>query len=57
MNAVEVASDAISRLHSTAESHSRIMVVEVMGRDAGYIALHAGIAAAGECYTASRDTL
>ncbi len=46
MTAVEVASEAISRLHSTAESHSRIMVIEVMGRDAGYIALHSGIAAA-----------
>ncbi len=46
MTAVDVAADAISRLHSTAESHSRVMVAEVMGRDAGFIALHAGIAAA-----------
>ena len=45
MTSVEVAADAIGRLHSTAESHSRVMVVEVMGRDAGFIALHAGIAA------------
>lgn len=42
--AVEVASDAVERLTSTAESHDRIMVLEVMGRDAGYIALHSGIA-------------
>ncbi|MCX6118302.1 MAG: ATP-dependent 6-phosphofructokinase [Proteobacteria bacterium] len=46
LTSVEVAANAISRLHSTAESHSRAMVIEVMGRDAGYIALHAGIAAA-----------
>ncbi len=46
MTAVEVAADSISRLHSTAEAHSRIMVAEVMGRDAGFIALHAGIASA-----------
>ncbi len=46
MTAVEVASEAISRLHSTAEAHSRVMVAEVMGRDAGFIALHAGIASA-----------
>ncbi len=42
--AVEVATEAIDRLHSTAESHDRVMVVEVMGRDCGWIALHAGIA-------------
>lgn len=42
--AVQLASDAIDRLHSTAESHDRVMVIEVMGRDAGWIALHAGIA-------------
>lgn len=46
MTAVDVASEAISRLHSTAEAHSRVMVAEVMGRDAGFIALHAGIASA-----------
>jgi phosphofructokinase-like protein len=44
--AVQIATDAIDRLHTTAESHDRIMVVEVMGRDAGWIALHAGIAGA-----------
>lgn len=42
--AVETATDALSRLHSTAEAHSRVMVVEVMGRGAGWIALFAGIA-------------
>jgi ATP-dependent phosphofructokinase / diphosphate-dependent phosphofructokinase len=42
--AVSFASDAIDRLHSTAEAHKRIMVVEVMGRYAGWIALHAGVA-------------
>jgi 6-phosphofructokinase 1 len=41
---VEVATEAIDRLHSTAESHDRVMVIEVMGRDAGWIALHAGVA-------------
>jgi 6-phosphofructokinase 1 len=42
--AVSFATDAIDRLHTTAESHHRIMVVEVMGRYAGWIALHAGVA-------------
>lgn len=42
--AVAFATDCIDRLHSTAESHRRIMVVEVMGRYAGWIALHAGVA-------------
>jgi 6-phosphofructokinase len=37
--AVQIATDAIDRLHTTAESHDRVMVVEVMGRDAGWIAL------------------
>src|SRR5688572_27725506 len=41
--AVEFATDAIDRLHTTAESHHRIMVAEVMGRYAGWIALYAGI--------------
>jgi len=44
--AVQYATEAIDRLHNTAESHQRIMVVEVMGRYAGWIALHAGIAGA-----------
>lgn len=41
--AVQTASEAIDKLHSTAESHERVMVVEVMGRHAGWIALHAGL--------------
>jgi 6-phosphofructokinase 1 len=41
--AVDFASACLDRLHSTAESHQRVMVVEVMGRYAGWIALHAGI--------------
>jgi len=42
--AVQIATDAIDRLHTTAESHDRVMVVEVMGRHAGWIATEAGIA-------------
>ena len=42
--AVSFATEAIDRLHTTAEAHRRIMVVEVMGRNAGWIALHAGVA-------------
>ncbi len=42
--AVSFATEAIDRLHTTAEAHRRIMVVEVMGRHAGWIALHAGVA-------------
>ena len=42
--AVEVATDAIGRLHSTAEAHQRIMVVQVMGRHTGWIALESGMA-------------
>ncbi len=42
--AVQVATDAIDRLHTTAESHRRVMIVEVMGRHAGWIATYAGIA-------------
>src|SRR5512133_2480094 len=43
-SAVSCATDALDRLHSTAESHNRVMVLEVMGRYAGWIALYAGIA-------------
>jgi 6-phosphofructokinase 1 len=43
-SAVACATDALDRLHTTAESHERIMVLEVMGRHAGWIALHSGIA-------------
>src|SRR6266581_682143 len=42
--ALATATDAVDKIHTTAESHHRIMVVEVMGRDAGWIALEAGIA-------------
>jgi len=42
--AVQVATDAIDRLYTTAESHHRVMVIEVMGRHAGWIATHAGLA-------------
>jgi len=42
--AVNIATEAIDRLHFTAASHNRVMILEVMGRDAGHIALHAGIA-------------
>ncbi|QHS51120.1 6-phosphofructokinase [Edaphobacter sp. 12200R-103] len=42
--AVSIATEAIDRLHSTAESHNRVLVVEVMGRDAGWIAITSGIA-------------
>ncbi len=43
-SAVYCCSDALDRLHTTAESHSRVMVMEVMGRHTGWIALHGGIA-------------
>lgn len=46
--AVHVATDAIDRLQTTAESHNRVMVVEVMGRHAGWIAVHAGLAAGAD---------
>ena len=42
--AVDTATDAIDKLHTTAESHHRVMVLELMGRDAGFIALYAGVA-------------
>jgi 6-phosphofructokinase 1 len=46
--AVATATDAIDKLHSTAESHERVMVVEVMGRNAGFIALNAGISGSAD---------
>jgi 6-phosphofructokinase 1 len=46
--AVETATDAIDKLHSTAESHERVMVVEVMGRHTGWIALHSGVSATAD---------
>ena len=47
-SAVNIATEAIDRLHSTANSHKRIMVIEVMGHQAGWIALHSGIAGGGD---------
>jgi 6-phosphofructokinase 1 len=47
-SAVACATDALDRLHTTAASHGRVMVLEVMGRHAGWIALHAGIAGGGD---------
>ncbi len=47
--AVNIAVEAIDRLHTTAESHHRALVVEVMGRHAGWIALHSGLAGGAAC--------
>jgi 6-phosphofructokinase 1 len=44
MTALDIATEALDRLHTTAESHDRVMILEVMGRDTGWIALHSGIA-------------
>ncbi len=48
LTAVATATDAIGKLHSTAESHRRVMVVEVMGRHAGWIALYSGLAGSAD---------
>ncbi len=47
--AVNIAMEAIDRLHTTAESHHRTLIVEVMGRHAGWIALHSGLAGGASC--------
>ena len=47
-SAVSIATEAIDRLHSTASSHQRVMVIEVMGHKAGLIALHSGMAGGGD---------
>ncbi len=47
-SAVACATDALDRLHTTAESHNRVFVLEVMGRYAGWIAIHSGIAGGGD---------
>ncbi len=47
-SAVSIATDAIDRLHSTASSHQRVMVIEVMGHKAGWIALYSGMAGGGD---------
>ncbi|PWT89749.1 MAG: 6-phosphofructokinase [Blastocatellia bacterium] len=44
VTALDIATEALDRLHTTAESHDRIMILEVMGRNAGWIALHSGLA-------------
>ena len=48
MTAVAVATDAVDRLHTTAESHDRVMILEVMGRNCGWIALYSGLAGGGD---------
>jgi 6-phosphofructokinase 1 len=53
--AVNIATEAIDRLHTTAESHNRVMVVEVMGRHAGWIAVNAGIAGGAEVVLAPEE--
>ncbi len=47
-SAVDIATDAIDRLHTTAHSHNRVMVIEVMGHKAGWLALYAGVAGGGD---------
>ncbi|MCF8303532.1 MAG: 6-phosphofructokinase [Bacteroidales bacterium] len=47
-SAIDVATDALDRLHTTARSHHRIMILEVMGRNAGWIALHSGFAGSAD---------
>jgi 6-phosphofructokinase 1 len=44
ITALDIATDALDRLHTTADSHDRVMILEVMGRNAGWIALHSGLA-------------
>ena len=53
--AVNIATEAIDRVHTTAESHNRVMVVEVMGRHAGWIAVAAGIAGGAELVLAPEE--
>lgn len=48
LTAVEIATEALDRIHTTAASHHRVMVVEVMGRNAGWIALHSGVASGSD---------
>jgi 6-phosphofructokinase 1 len=54
--AVQIATDAIDRLHTTAQSHDRIMVIEVMGRNTGWIAAYAGIAGGADCIVIPEQT-
>jgi len=53
--AVTIATEAIDRIHTTAESHNRVMIVEVMGRSAGWIAVTAGIAGGAEIVLAPEE--
>jgi ATP-dependent phosphofructokinase / diphosphate-dependent phosphofructokinase len=48
MTAIDIATEALDRLHTTAASHDRVMVMEVMGRDTGWIALHSGVAGSAD---------
>lgn len=48
MTAIDIATEALDRLHTTAASHDRVMVLEVMGRNTGWIALHAGMAGSAD---------
>ena len=54
--AVQIVTDAIDRLHTTAQSHDRIMVVEVMGRNTGWIAAYAGISGGADCIVIPEQT-
>ncbi len=54
--AVQIVTDAIDRLHTTAQSHDRIMVVEVMGRNTGWIAAYAGLAGGADCIVIPEHT-
>ena len=51
ITALDIATDALDRLHTTAESHERVMILEVMGRHTGWIALHSGIAGGAGRYS------
>ncbi len=53
--AVTIATEAVDRIHTTAESHNRVMIIEVMGRHAGWIAVHAGIAGGAEIVLTPED--
>ena len=55
--AVNIAMEAIDRLHTTAESHHRALICEVMGRHAGWIALHAGPGRRGQCHPHPREAV
>jgi ATP-dependent phosphofructokinase / diphosphate-dependent phosphofructokinase len=54
--AVQIVTDAIDRLHTTAQSHDRIIVVEVMGRNTGWIAAYAGLAGGADCIVIPETT-